>query len=143
MSEAALPGPAIPSGETRRPRSTRVTREEIAAMMRAAFVLFAKWGVSDAEARVLLGQPSASTFYRWKRGAIGTVPADTVWRLGDLIGIHKALRYLFTDPERGYAWVRRPNLAFGGESALKQMLAGAPADLTAVRNYLDAERGGW
>jgi hypothetical protein len=120
-----------------------VSREETAAMMRAAFALFGKWRVSDAEARVLLGQPSPSTFYRWKRGELGTVPADTVWRLGDLIGIHKALRYLFADPERGYAWVRRPNLAFGGKSALTRMLAGAPSDLASVRSYLDAERGGW
>ena len=112
-------------------------------MVRVAFALFAKWGVSDHEARVLLGQPSASTFYRWKRGAIGTVPADTVWRLCDLVGIHKALRYLFTDPERGYAWILQPNVAFGGGSALARMLAGAPGDLAAVRAYLDAERGGW
>jgi Antitoxin Xre/MbcA/ParS C-terminal toxin-binding domain/Antitoxin Xre-like helix-turn-helix domain len=143
MSEAALPGPRIAPAETPAPRSSRVTREETAAMMRAAFALFGKWAIGDAEARVLLGQPSPSTFYRWKRGELGTVPADTVWRLGDLIGIHKALRTLFTDPERGYAWVRRPSLAFGGQSALARMLAGAPADLAAVRSYLDAERGAW
>ncbi|MCK9917626.1 MbcA/ParS/Xre antitoxin family protein [Microbacteriaceae bacterium K1510] len=99
--------------------------------------------MSDTQARVLLGQPSPSTFYRWKRGEVGAVPSDTVWRLGDLMGIHKALRHLFTEPERGYAWVKRPNTAFGGKSALERMLAGAPSDLTAVRDYLDAERGGW
>lgn len=59
------------------------------------------------------------------------------------MGIHKALRHLFTEPERGYAWVSKLNLAFGGQSALARMLAGAPSDLTAVRSYLDAERGGW
>jgi hypothetical protein len=112
-------------------------------MMRAAFNLFKLWQVSDAQARVLLGQPSASTFYRWKRGEIANVPPDTVWRLGDLMGIHKALRYLFTEPERGHAWLSRPNTAFGGKPALQRMLAGAPSDLTAVRDYLDAERGGW
>lgn len=120
-----------------------VTRAEASAMLRAAFNLFRLWQVSDAQARVLLGQPSSSTFYRWKRGDIGTVPSDTIWRLGDLIGIHKALRHLFTEPERSYAWVSRPNKAFGGRSALDRMLAGAPSDLTAVRSYLDAERGGW
>jgi hypothetical protein len=112
-------------------------------MLRAAFNLFARWQVSDAEARILLGQPSPSTFYRWKRGQIGAVPHDTVWRLGDLMGIHKALRYMFTDPARGYAWVRRPSAAFGGRSALQRMLAGAPGDIAAVRAYLDAERAGW
>ncbi|HUA76308.1 MAG TPA: MbcA/ParS/Xre antitoxin family protein [Acetobacteraceae bacterium] len=136
-------GQTIAPQEIPDPDSTRITRDEAAALIRAAFALFEKWRVTDAEARTLLGQPSASTFYRWKRGAVGTVPADTLWRLADLIGIHKALRYVFSDPERGYAWVRRPNLAFGGKSALARMLAGAPSDIAAVRAYLDAERGGW
>jgi Ni/Co efflux regulator RcnB len=125
-------------------RATReITSEEAAAMLRAAFKLFERWGVSDAEARTLLGQPSASTFYRWKRGEVGAIPRDTAWRLGDLMGIHKALRYMFREPERGYAWIKKPNDAFGGRSALQRMLAGAPIDLTAVRSYLDAERGAW
>jgi len=131
------PGPAA------EPVIAAVTQAEAAAMIRAVFNLFRHWQVSDGQARVLLGQPSPSTFYRWKRGEIGMVPHDTIWRLGDLMGIHKALRHLFTDPERGYAWVAKPNAAFGGRSALDRMLAGAPSDLTAVRSYLDAERGGW
>jgi hypothetical protein len=125
------------------PTTGTVTQAEAAAMLRAAFNLFRLWQVGDTQAKILLGQPSPSTFYRWKRGEIGTVPHDTVWRLGDLMGIHKALRYLFTEPERGYAWISRPNAAFGGRSALDRMLAGAPGDITAVRAYLDAERGGW
>jgi len=125
------------------PSTGRITEAEAAAMLRAAFNLFKRWGVSDAQSKCLLGEPSQSTFYRWKRGEIGTVPRDTVWRLGDLMGIHKALRYMFTEPERGYAWVSKPNEAFGGGSALDRMLGGAPSDLAAVRSYLDAERGGW
>jgi hypothetical protein len=125
------------------PTTAEVTQAEAAAMLRAAFNLFDRWQLSDAEARRLLGEPSPSTFYRWKRGSIGAIPRDTVWRLGDLMGIHKALRYMFTDPARGYAWVRASNLAFGGKSALDRMLAGAPSDISAVRAYLDAERAAW
>ena len=120
-----------------------VTQEEAAAMLRAVFKLFHHWDVNDTEARTLLGEPSPATFYRWKRGDIGTIPHDTTWRLGDLLGIHKALRYLFTDPKRGYAWISKANEAFGGRSALERMLGGSPSDITAVRAYLDAERGGW
>jgi hypothetical protein len=125
------------------PTTTRVTDAEAAAMLRAAFNLFRLWHLTDAQARILLGDPSPSTFYRWKRGEIGGVPRDTVWRLGDLMGIHKALRYLFTEPTRGYAWVSKPNDAFAGRSALDRMLGGAPSDISAVRSYLDAERGAW
>jgi Protein of unknown function (DUF2384) len=133
----------VSAAPAQEPETSKVTQPEAEAMLRAAFNLFKRWNVSDAQARVLLGEPSPSTFYRWKRGEIGSLPPDTVWRLGDLMGVHKALRHMFTDPQRGYAWVSQPNAAFGGKSALERMLAGAPSDLTAIRNYLDAERGGW
>jgi hypothetical protein len=125
------------------PADAKVTEAEAAAMLRAVFNLFRLWGVADAQARILLGEPSPSTFYRWKRGQIRAIPHDTVCRLGDLMGIHKALRYMFTEPRRGYVWVAKPNEAFGGRSALDRMLGGAPSDVTSVRAYLDAERGGW
>lgn len=125
------------------PVSAEVTSEEACAMMRAVFNLFDRWRVTDSQARVLLGQPSPSTFYRWKRGDITNVPRDTSWRLADLMGIHKALRHMFTEAPRAYEWVKKPNEAFAGKSALDRMLAGAPSDITAVRAYLDAERGGW
>jgi hypothetical protein len=120
-----------------------VTHAEAAALLTTAFRIFERWGLDSAQARRLLGEPSLRTFQRWKAGDVRIIPSDTVWRLGDIIGIHKALRYLFSDPERAYDWVRRANLAFGGKSALDRMLAGAPSDLSAVRGYLDAERGGW
>src|SRR4051812_26401494 len=111
------------------PTSATVTPEEAAAMLRAALNLFAKWALTDGQARILLGQPSESTFYRWKRGEVSAVPHDTAWRLGDLMGVHKALRYLFPERDRGYQWIRKPNAAFGGRSALDRMLAGAPSDI--------------
>ncbi len=55
---------------------------------------------------------------------------------------HVALRHMFTAPEPGYAWIKRPNTAFGGHSALDKMLQGAPTDLADVRRYLEAERDG-
>lgn len=135
--------PRVISARSPEPGDTKVTAAEASAMLRAVFKLFDLWGVSDSQARVLLGEPSQSTLYRWKRGEIGAIPRDTVYRLGDLMGIHKGLRYMFADPKRGYAWISKPNEAFGGRSALERMLAGAPTDVAAVRAYLDAERGGW
>lgn len=112
-------------------------------MLRAALSLFARWGLEDEQGRVLLGQPSPRTFARWKAGEISRLPHDTRQRLSYLMGIHKALRHMFKEPGRAYAWVGRPNRAFGGQSALQRMLAGDVTDLAAVRAYLDAERGGW
>ncbi len=113
------------------------------AMLRAVLTLFERWRLTQGESRRLLGDPSERTFQRWRKGDIAALPADTVFRLGTLLGIHKALRYMFTNPAHGYAWVRAPNADFGGHSALDRMLQGAPTNLAAVRAYLDAERAGW
>jgi len=76
-------------------------------------------------------------------GDIGRIDRDLRARMAILMGIHKALRYLFTDPARGHAWIRKPNEAFGGKSALDIMMRGEITDLIDLRSYLDAERGGW
>lgn len=123
--------------------ATDITAAEAAAMLRAALNLFRLWGLDDEQGRVLLGQPSPRTFARWKAGEISRLPHDVRQRLSYLMGIHKALRHMFKEPQLAYAWVQRPNLAFGGQSALQRMLAGDVTDLAAVRSYLDAERGGW
>lgn len=120
-----------------------VTEDEGRAMLRAVLNLFEKWQLSTPEKLALLGAPSDRTFQRWRKGEIGPLSNDTIYRLGDLLGIHKALRYMFTDLERAYAWVKRPNEVFSGRAALDVMLQGAPSDISRVRAYLDAERGGW
>lgn len=125
------------------PSTGEVTPREAQAMLRAVINLFDRWHLTAAEGRRLLGQPSERTYLRWRKGEVATIPSDTVFRLGTLLGIHKALRYMFTTPDRSYAWVRRPNEAFGGRSALDWMLQGNPTDLAAVRAHLDAERGAW
>jgi hypothetical protein len=100
------------------------------------------WGLSNEEARVLLGRPARATFYNWKAGKGRGLPFDTLRRISYLLGIWKALQILYQDPALADAWIRRPNAAFGGQSALERMLAGDVADLAAVRAHLDAARGG-
>ena len=119
---------------------TVITEAEAGAMLRAAVNLFRLWGLTDAEAAMLLDLP-ARTYARWKAGNVGRMGRDTKARLSNLMGIHKALRLVFKEPQRGYAWVQAGNAAFGGRSALEVMLGGELTDLMRVRRYLDAERG--
>jgi Protein of unknown function (DUF2384) len=119
-----------------------ITDEEAAAMFRAALNLFRLWGVTDDQAATLLDLPRR-TFARWKAGDVGRIGRDGKARLSNLMGIHKALRILFREAARGYAWIKAPNDTFGGRSALDVMLGGELTDLMRVRWYLDAERGGW
>lgn len=128
---------------TARPDLPAITDEEAAALARATMNLFRAWQLSDSEARTLLGDMAQRTWARWKEGNIGRIDRDLRARMGILMGIHKALRHLFTDPVRGYAWIKKPNSAFEDLSALDVMMRGDITDLIDLRRYLDAERGGW
>ncbi len=119
-----------------------ITDAEAAAMFRATLNLFRLWGVSDDQAATILDLPRR-TFARWKAGDMGRLGRDGKARLSNLMGIHKALKLVFQDPTRGYTWIKAPNDAFAGRSALDVMLGGELTDLMRVRRYLDAERGGW
>lgn len=123
-------------------RADPVTEAEAAALFRAALNLFGKWELTDEQAATLLDMPVRS-FRRWKAEGPGRISRDGRARLSNLMGIHKALRIIFTEPQRGYAWIRTGNSAFAGASALDVMLGGELTDIMRVRRYLDAERGGW
>ncbi|MCK1604124.1 DUF2384 domain-containing protein [Bradyrhizobium sp. 166] len=103
------------------------------------FLIADKWRLSADEQIALLGSPGRSTFFKWKKEG-GTLPADTRERLSHIFGIWKSLRILFTQDERGEAWVRAKNRYFDGASALDVMLEGM-SGLIRVRRYLDAQRG--
>lgn len=133
---------------------TRVSRENTAtsnramsaAGLRAFFNISRDWRLSTEEQMVLLGAPGRSTFFKWKSAPEkADVKRDTLERLSYILGIYKALQILLPDATAADAWVRKPNSAplFGGRSALDRMLAGNISDLLAVRQYLDARRGGW
>jgi hypothetical protein len=123
-------------------RPEPVTQEEAAAMFRAATNLFQKWGLTDDQAATLLDM-TVRSYARWKAEGPGRFTRDGRARLSNLMGIHKALRIIFAEPQRGYEWIKAPNTAFDGASALEVLLGGELTDLMRVRRYLDAERGGW
>ncbi|MGF1509793.1 MAG: antitoxin Xre/MbcA/ParS toxin-binding domain-containing protein [Myxococcota bacterium] len=109
---------------------------------KAFFRIMQAWSVSDSEAQVLLGQPSRSTFYAYKKGEGGSLAHDTLERVSYVLGIYKALQLLFPDAAQADAWMQKPNAAFGGKSALAHALGGRVVDLAEVRTYLDGVRGG-
>jgi hypothetical protein len=121
------------------------TPETAQAGLRTFFRIAERWQLTATEQVRLLGVPK-STLYDWKAGKIRRgLDASVLERLSYVFGIFAALQILFPQPERADAWLRKPNTAplFGGQSALERMLAGNVADLYVVRQYLDAQRGGW
>jgi hypothetical protein len=111
--------------------------------LRAFFNIVARWQLGAAQQRLLLGNPPASTFFKWKKELDGPLSRDALERISYVLGIYKALQILFPEPARADAWIARPNTAapFAGTSALERMLAGNVSDLYVVRQYLDAQRG--
>ncbi len=131
---------ATPEAARERPE---VTDDMGSTGMRAFFEIAGAWQLKTGQAMVLLGQPSRATFHKWKRGQVGGLKHDTLQRLSYVLGIYRALQVLYSRPELADGWIKRPNAAFGGASALDRMLGGDVTDLAAARNYLDAVRGGW
>lgn len=111
------------------------------AAKRAFFRIMEAWGVSDADALVLLGRPGRSTLYAYKKGQGGRLPHDCLERISYVLGIYKALRLIFSNDEQADAWMQKRNEAFGGRSALQHALGGRVVDLADVRRYLDGVRG--
>ena len=139
------------SSPSPRPRSSSQAVTEPAAgglsgpALRTFFRIADAWGLTTDEARRLLGDPPRSTFFLWKKSGEQQLSRDTLERISYILGIYKALQILIPDAAAADAWIRKPNAAplFGGKPALERMLSGNVADLYVVRQFLDAQRGGW
>ena len=108
------------------------------------FNLMEHWGCSKEQQCTLLGSIGNTTYCKYKKLPNVRLPHDTLERISYLMGVHKALRILFSNqPERAYEWVHKANAAppFNGRSAMTYMLAGRVVDLADVRRYLDGVRG--
>ena len=117
------------------------------AGLRAFFNIARIWKLTEEQQLRLLGLTVRSTLFAWKsRAAKGPVKLgpDTLERLGNLVGIWKALAILFPQDEIADRWVHLPNgnYPFMGESPLTLMQFSMEG-LAQVRRHLDARRGGW
>ena len=91
--------------------SSVITDDEAGAMFRAAVNLFSLWKLTDKQASVLLDLPVRS-YARWKAGGARHFSRDQKTRLSNIMGIHKALRIVFHEPQRGYDWVKARQQGF-------------------------------
>ncbi len=126
--------------------ATEIDRRSLSGpALRAFFRIAVLWRLSVEDQMTLLGQTARSTFFKWKKNPNTVLPKDTLERISYILGIYKALQLLLPDEQAADEWVKRPNAAaqFAGRTALDRMLSGQVADLYVVRQYLDAQRGGW
>src|ERR1700692_2113305 len=106
-----LPGSPVPGYPIDRPldlsnadERARVTPSAIRGFVEIA----AKWNLTDAQARGLLGGVSSSTFLAWKKHPDGErLEQDTLMRISLAIGIYTALN-ICLDPQSAVRWIKIP-----------------------------------
>ena len=103
------------------------------------FNIMTAWKIKVKDQITLLGQPSESTYYNWKKDNANPISSDTLERISLIIGIYKALRILFPIESQANAWVHKDNERFNGNSAISIMLKGQHIHLVDVGRYLDAQ----
>lgn len=116
------------------------------ALLPALFNIFAQWGLTGAQQMTLLGLVNEKTLYNWKsQPGKAKLTRDVLERASYILGIYQSLQILLPDPEQADRWLVTPNdnPLFNGTAPLDRLLAGQVVDLAVVRNFLDAERGGW
>ena len=140
-----MPGNGLSAREQKTSRRTYTPREMGEAALRGFFGIAEAWGLSTDDQLVLLGKPSRSGFFAWKKAPAVALSADTQERISYVLGIWKALRILIPDEQQALAWIKKANLhpLFGGKPPLDRMLQGRILDLADVRRMLDARRGVW
>lgn len=112
--------------------------------LKAFFKIAEQWELTKDQQRILLGIAD-STFYKWHHSPPAQLDKDSLERISYILGIYKSLQILLPENKAADTWVKAPNKnpLFAGKSALDRMLSGNVADLYVVRQYLDAQRGGW
>lgn len=124
--------------------NARDVRERLSASaLKGFFKLAQAWNLRDEDACALLGGVSSSSYYEWKKKPQRVLEVDRLTRVSYLLGIYKSLHILYGD-KLADQWVHLPNrnVLFGGRTPLEYMLQGGLIAMQAVRQLLDARRGG-
>lgn len=120
-------------------------RERLSPSAIKAFVKIAdKWGLTEVQARGLLGGVASSTYHAWKTEPKGRkLDQDTLMRISLIVGIYKALHIYFGQPWAD-RWVTlgNRNSLFSGSAPLEYMLYRGQPGMAQVRLMLDTWRGG-
>jgi hypothetical protein len=120
-------------------------RERLSGSAIKVFVRIAdKWGLTESQARGLLGGIASSTFHAWKsEPKKQRLTQDTLLRISLVIGIYKALHIYFGE-EWADRWVTLGNRGplFAGDAPVDYMIRQGQPGMFQVRRVLDAWRGG-
>ncbi len=116
------------------------------ALMPTLFNIFSLWRLTGSQQMILLGLSNEKTLYNWKKQPEkARLTRDLLERASYILGIYKSLQILLPDEALADQWLSTPNdnPCFNGIAPLDRLLAGQVTDLAVVRDFLNAELGGW
>ena len=120
-------------------------REELSGSAIKGFLRIAgKWGLTESQARGLLGGIASSTFHAWKSSPNKQrLAQDTLVRISLVIGVYKALHMYFGE-DLADRWVTLGNRGslFAGDAPVEYMIRQGQPGMLQVRRMLDGWRGG-
>ncbi len=120
-------------------------REQLSGSAIKAFIKIAvQWGLTESQARGLLGGIASSTFHAWKtEPKKQKLTQDALLRISLVIGIYKALHIYFGE-EWADRWVTLGNRGpmFAGSAPIDYMIRQGQPGMLQVRRMLDAWRSG-
>lgn len=136
MAQLAVAAPVVESFEAKR---DRLQPTALKGFARAA----AAWGLRNDEAARLLDMQLRTWNRAKKPGWEGRLGHDQFLRVSALIGLYKGLHLYWTN-ELADQWPTLPNRGplFRGRRPVDAMFEGGLPTIMAVRNYVDALRGG-
>jgi len=102
--------------------------------LKTLFRISRAWELSENEERLLLGKPDLSMYRSWRNQDYREVSGEVLEAISLVFGIYKNLRIIFPTERRANEWIKKPNAAFGGSTALSIVLE----DPRRVRHYLDS-----
>jgi hypothetical protein len=117
----------------------------VRASLRAFFAVADRWRLKADEARRLLGAPSESTYYSWKKHGATALSPDVLMRISYVLGIAALLERLFqAAPARAPQWMRQPNAGplTNGRTAIEFALEGGLVALDQLHGMLQSDAGG-
>ncbi len=135
-----MPSTALAERDALAPMSDR---DQVSVVVRAVVRAAQQWNLTGQEAAALFDVPQA-TWDRMKQDAFrGRLDRDKVTRASLIVGIFKGLRLLFNGPLTT-AWPTLPNRGapYHGQRPVDVMIAGGIPAMAAVRQHIDALRGG-
>ncbi len=118
--------------------------ETSVAVMRTFPNIAHEWGVSETEMAALLGL-SSDVYREWAATpSQADLTAEQLERASNLLGIYRSLALLLPQVDHQQGWLNHviDNPPFNGLSPMQLMHRGGLGALSALRDYLDAQRQG-